>query len=96
MTDQNTAMMREVFKWLSKYETVPATYDEKWWTGFTSEAAEIYNRYPQSITRHLLMGIMSAQEEEYRLGMISQMERDREQGRQMAIDTTYKGEYHAS
>ena len=32
MTDLNTAMMREVFKWISKYEIPPVGPNEKWWT----------------------------------------------------------------
>lgn len=96
MTDLNTAMMREVFKWLSKYETPPAGEDEKWWTNMTKEGAEIYNRYPSPLTRHILYGIMDAHSEQYRLDMINAMEQQMAEGKQLTLDTTYGGVLHGS
>lgn len=86
MTDQNTAMMREVFKWLSKYETPPVGPNEKWWADMAKEASEIYNHYQTPLTRHLLYGIIDGHSEQYRLDMISVMERQRAEGQQMRME----------
>lgn len=96
MTDFNTSMMREVFKWLSKYEEPPAEYDEKWWAGMTTEAAEIYNRYQTVLTRQILYGIIDAHSEQHRYNMINQMEKRNAAGAQIAFDTTYGGMNHGN
>lgn len=67
MTEQNTAMMREVFIWLSKHETVPAGYDEAWWKSFVQGASDIYNRYTNKLTFHLLAGIIDGQNAQHML-----------------------------
>lgn len=91
MNDRNTAMMREIFKWLSKYETPPVTADEEWWAGLVREGAEIYTRYPYPVTRHILFGVIEGQEEQYRLDMIDVMEKRRAEGQQVAMDVSYGG-----
>lgn len=96
MTDINTAMMREVFKWLSKYETPPVGEDEKWWVGMTKEAAEIYNRYQTVLTRQILYAVIDAHSEQHRLDMIALMEKQRAEGEQVKIDTTWGGANHGS
>ena len=67
MTEQNTAMMREVFIWLSKHETVPAGYDENWWRSFVQGASDIYNRHKKLLTFHLLKGVIDGQNEQHML-----------------------------
>lgn len=91
MTDKNTNMMREVFKLLSRYENVPVGLDETYWTGLTQGAADIYNKYPSPLTRHLLYGIVDGQEEQYKLALQVEAERQRMAGEQMQMDTTYGG-----
>ena len=88
MTDQNTAMMREVSKWLSKYEYPPAGENEAWWASMTREAAELYNRYPTCLTRNLLHGIIDGHSEQYRLDMINTMEKHRAEGHQIRMEGT--------
>lgn len=88
MTDQNTAMMREVFKWLSKYERPPVGPNEKWWADMTKEASEIYNHYQTPLTRNLLYGIIDGHSEQHRLDMINVMERQRAEGQQMRMEGT--------
>ena len=89
MTDLNTAMMREVFKWLSKYETPPAAADEEWWAGLVREGAEIHTRYPSPLTRHIIFGVIEGQEERYRDAVIEMTEKRRAEGYQIQMDTTY-------
>ena len=91
MNDRNTAMMRDVFKWLSKYEQPPVGEDEKWWAGLVSEGADIHNRYPSPLTRHIIYGVIEGQEEQYRLDMIDAMEKRRAEGQQVTMDVSYGG-----
>jgi len=91
MTDKNTAMMREVFKWLSKFETPPVGPDEKWWTGFVTEGAGIYNRYPSSLTRNLIYGIIDGQEQQYKINMVNAEASRLADGEQIMMDTSYGG-----
>ena len=86
MTDLNTAMMREVFKWLSKYETPPVGEDEAWWCGMTKEAAELYERYKTPLTRNILYGIIDGHSEQHRLDMINLMEKQRAEGQQLRME----------
>ena len=88
MTDINTAMMREVFKWLSKYEAPPVGPNEKWWADMTKEAQEIYEHYQTPLTRHILYGIIDGHSEQYRLDMINMMEKQRAEGHQMRMEGT--------
>lgn len=88
MTDQNTAMMREVFKWLSKYEHPPVGLNEKWWADMTHEAAEIYSHYQTPLTRHILYGVIDGHSEQYRLNMINAMETARMQDQQLRMEGT--------
>lgn len=86
MTDQNTAMMREVFKWLSKYERPPVGPNEKWWVDMTKEASEIYNHYQTPLARHILYGVIDGHSEQYRLDMINLMEKQNAEGKQMRME----------
>jgi hypothetical protein len=86
MTDLNTAMMREVFKWLSKYEQPPVGEDEAWWCGMTRDAAAIYERYQTPLTRNILYGIIDGHSEQHRLDMINLMEKQRAEGRQLKME----------
>lgn len=88
MTDLNTAMMREVFKWLSKYETPPVGEDETWWCGMTRDAAAIYERYQTPLTRNILYGIIDGHSEQHRLDMINLMEKQRAEGQQLKMEGT--------
>lgn len=92
MTDKNTAMMREVFKWLSKYESPPAGPNEKWWTGLVTEGADIYNRYPSPLTRNIIYGVIDGQEQQYKLNMINEEAARIAAGEQVKVDTTWGGE----
>ena len=86
MTDQNTAMMREVFKWLSKYEHPPIGQNEDWWAAMSREAGEIYNRYQTPLTRHLLYGIIDGHSEQYRVDMINLLEKRNAEGHQLQME----------
>lgn len=96
MTDFNTSMMREVFRWLSKYEEPPLAPDEKWWTGMTKEAAELYNRFPSILTRQILYGIIDAHSEKHRLDMTEAEAKRNADGQQIGFDTTYGGANHGA
>ena len=66
MTEQNTCMMREVFKLLSAHEEVPEEVDEKYWGSLVTGAAGIYNRYPTALTASILRGVIDGLEECYK------------------------------
>lgn len=88
MTDLNTAMMRDVFKWISKYETPPVGPNEKWWTGLVTEGADIYNRYPSPLTRNIIYGVIDGQEQQYKINMINAMERSAPVEQQLRMEGT--------
>lgn len=94
MTDKNTAMMREVFKWLSKYEEPPLAPDEKWWTGFVKEGAAIYEHFPSPLTRNLIYGIIDGQEQKHKIDLLEAEAKRNAEGQQIGFDTTYGGENH--
>lgn len=94
MTDFNTAMMREVFKWLSKYEEPPVGIDEKWWTGFVTEGAGIYERFPSPLTRNLIYGIIDGQEQQHKIDLINLEASRNAAGTQIGFDTAFGGANH--
>lgn len=91
MTDKNTAMMREVFKWLSKYEQPPIGIDEKWWTGFVTEGAGIYNRFPSPLTRNIIYAVIDGQEQQHKIDLINLEAKQNAGDQQLKIDTSYGG-----
>ena len=91
MTDLNTAMMRDVFKWISKYEIPPVGPNEKWWTGLVTEGADIYNRYPSPLTRNIIYGVIDGQEQQYKINMINAEAARMSAGEQVSFDTTWGG-----
>lgn len=88
MTDKNTSMMREVFKWLSKYEQVPIAVNPEYWKALVTDGADIYSRYPCPLTRNLIYGVIDGLEQEYKLNMVRQEEAARAAGQQMRMEGT--------
>ena len=86
MTDKNTAMMREVFKWLSKYETVPIAENPDYWKALVTDGSDIYSRYPSPLTRNLIYGVIDGLEQEYKLNLINQEAAHRAAGEQVKMD----------
>lgn len=91
MTDKNTAMMREVFTWLSRYESPPAGPNERWWTSFVNEGAGIYNRYPSPLTRNIIYGVIDGQEQQYKLNLANAEAAHKAAGEQVRMDTAWGG-----
>lgn len=88
MTDKNTSMMREVFKWLSKYEQVPIAVNEEYWKGLVTDGADIYSRYPCPLTRNLIYGVIDGLEQEYKLGLINAEKAYAAAGEQIRMEGT--------
>lgn len=96
MTDFNTSMMREVFRWLSKYETVSAEYDDEWWQGFVSDGAEIHSKYPGILTQNIVFAIIDAQSETHKQARLTAelaaYRKEAAEGQQLTMDTSYNPE----
>lgn len=73
MTDQNTSMMRDVFRLLSKYETVPVGDDTDYWRNLTTDAKAIYDKYTTALTRQILYGVIDGLQEMWKLGQLKQL-----------------------
>lgn len=67
MTDKNTEIMRDAFRLLSAFETVPAEEDSAYWGSLTKKGQQMAEKWGNDpIAVNLVLGIIDGLQDKYK------------------------------
>lgn len=76
MTEKNTEIMRDAFRLLAEFETVPDGEDETYWRRLVTACNNMHNRWNgDKLAFHMANGVLSTLQDKYNAAMKHEQQR---------------------